>query len=203
MIADWSLSSCHSHVFNVILEVPFTFIIGFKQILMVICIPALNFFIIPIYRLHLISKSHGWCRNKNVNYYCELWQQFFRFGNGLGFRREQCPSDKWIIRRGYIKSEGSKFENTNLIKEAFPSNSSINSSDDDWNDYEDCEECCGNESDRTFEKTEYLNSFRKMIHMLMFPESQLSTRDVSMMVMAHSIRFHCTYDARDALVWNK
>lgn len=33
----------------------------------------------------------------------------------------------------------------------------------------------------------------------MFPESQLTTRDVSLMIMAYSIRFHLTYEARDAL----
>ena len=38
-----------------------------------------------------------------------------------------------------------------------------------------------------------------MSHVIMFPESQLSTRDVSLMIMAYSIRFHSTYEARDAL----
>ena len=33
----------------------------------------------------------------------------------------------------------------------------------------------------------------------MFPEPQLSTRDVSLMVTAYSIRYHSTYEARDSL----
>lgn len=81
-----------------------------------------------------------------------------------------------------------------------PTSSSSDASDEDSDDYEDCEEHNDVEYDAgTFEKTESLYPFQKMSHVIMFPQSHLSTRDVSLMVMAYSIRFHCTYKARDAL----
>ena len=94
----------------------------------------------------------------------------------------------------------SSLQGINENEQVFFSSSSSDVSGDDWEEYQDCEEYSIEEGIQTCEKTESpLNVFKKMSHVIMFPESQLSTRDVSLMVMAFSVRFHLTYEARDAL----
>ncbi|XP_051171576.1 uncharacterized protein LOC127288266 [Leptopilina boulardi] len=90
------------------------------------------------------------------------------------------------------------FKNTLQKQQGFVSSSSSDTSDNDWSDYEDCED--GYESDECVIETESATmQYKKMSHAIMFPKAQLTTRDVSLMIMAYSIRFHCTYEARDAL----
>ena len=74
--------------------------------------------------------------------------------------------------------------------------------DNDWedsDDYEDREDDGDNRSNLTDEHNPSLNSFKKMSHVVMFPETQLSTCHVSLMVIAYSILYHSKYEARDSL----
>ena len=111
---------------------------------------------------------------------------------------EDIPSVKSASLGQDYDSQGSIFQNINEKKQGFFSSSSFDSCDDNCDDYEDCDDYY--ENDQSIVQNESaLDSYKKMSLVRMFPESQLSTRDVSLMIMAYSIRFHSTYEARDAL----
>lgn len=63
--------------------------------------------------------------------------------------------------------------------------------------FEDCEDFSDDE-DKVHSPVE-CSSFKRMSHVIMFPEAQLSTRDVSIMVIAYSIRYISTFEGRDSL----